>query len=157
TQSWTYTQLGNVDTETYPNCLATFTSCANTTARAVQNVYTNGFLTSVIGYTGATVGIEYYPNGMVSRVGHSNGVTTSYGNDAFGMPRPSSISAISPAGAALWTSGSYAYDGSGNVKQIGHGSYLYDGVSRLTSATVQTNVVDTPSSNTFTAQTMSYD
>lgn len=38
----------------------------------------------------------------------------------------------------LWTSGAYAYDGAGNIKQIGDDVYRYDGVNRLVHATSRT-------------------
>lgn len=158
TQGWTYTQLGKIDTETYPNCALTFTSCSGATTLAPQNLYTNGFLTGVSGYT-ASPGITYYPNGMVSSVTHANGVTATYGLDPFGMPRPASITATGPA-STLWSTGPYAYDGAGNVTQIGHAGYdLYDGVSRLTTAAVQTNAVDNPAAgaNATVSQSVSYD
>jgi len=50
------------------------------------------------------------------------------------------------------------YDGAGNVTQMGHSGYdTYDGVSRLTTAVVQTNAVDGVGGNTTVSQTMSYD
>jgi RHS repeat-associated protein len=156
-QSWTYTQLGKIDTETYPNCAATFTACSGTTTRAVQNFYTNGFLTGINGYTGGA-GITYYANGMVSGVGHFNNVNTTYGADPFGMPRPSSISATGPGGL-LWSTGNYAFDGSGNVTQIGQGYYVYDAVSRLITARVETNPIDSanPAQDSFSSQGTTYD
>jgi YD repeat-containing protein len=156
TQSWIYTPLGSVDTETYPGCQSGFTYCANTTGRAVQNVYTNGFLTSVPNYTGAA-GLQYYPNGMVSQVSHVNGVTATYANDPNGRARPASITVTSPSSTVLWSSGAYTYDGAGNVTKIGHGHYLYDGVSRLTSPAVETNAVDAGAGNSLANQTTAYD
>jgi RHS repeat-associated protein len=46
------------------------------------------------------------------------------------MRRPSQISSAKGA-TTLWSSGTYAYDGSGNVVKNGNGYYLYDRVSRL--------------------------
>jgi RHS repeat-associated protein len=157
TQSWTYTQLGKIDTEAYPDCAAAFTRCAGTGGRAVPNAYSNGFLVAVNGYTGGA-GITYHPNGMVSGVGHINGVTATYGRDPNYMARPASISVSGPSGS-FWSSGSYAYDGAGNVTQIGHGYYLYDRVSRLATGQVETNAVDDPNPalDAFATQAMSYD
>jgi RHS repeat-associated protein len=120
----------------------------------VQNTYNNGYLTGVVGYTGGS-GITYYPNGMVSSVTARNGVTTTYGADPFGLSRPSSITAVGPGGT-LWTSGTYTYDGAGNVTQIGHGYYTYDAVSRIANAQVQTNQVDGVGT-TFVTQSFAYD
>jgi RHS repeat-associated protein len=157
-QAWSYTQLGQVDTETYPYCASSFTNCSGVTTRAVQNLYTSGLLTGVNGYT-AGAGITYYPNGMVASVTHVNGVTASYGLDPNGMPRPASITAASLA-STLWSTGPYAYDGAGSVTRMGHAGYdLYDGVSRLTTAVVKTNAVDNPNpaANATVSQSVSYD
>ena len=74
------------------------------------------------------------------------------------MPRPASITAASPA-STLWSTGPYAFDGAGNVTRMGHAGYdLYDGVSRLTTAVVQTNAVDNPppAANATVSQSVSY-
>src|ERR1051325_10830868 len=56
-------------------------------------------------------------------------------------PSPSLRAVLAPnAGSGGWTSGTYHYDGSGNIKDIGPDTagvtrrYLYDEFSRLTSA-----------------------
>ena len=36
-----------------------------------------------------------------------------------------------PLGSTPWTSGTYSYDGAGNITAIGSDSYVYDGVQRL--------------------------
>jgi RHS repeat-associated protein len=154
TQSWTYSQLGKIDTETYPNCASTFSACGGTTPRAVESLYTNGFLTSIPGYTGGA-GITYYANGMVSGVTHSTGISATYGLDPYSLPRPSSIT----AGGNLWSTGAYAYDGAGNVVQVGQSVSIYDLVSRLTATRVEINAVDNsnPALDTFSTQFLSYD
>lgn len=50
-----------------------------------------------------------------------------------------------------WTSGTYAYDGSGNIKQIGTDTYLYDSAGRLIQAIVK------GTSATFTTESYKYD
>jgi RHS repeat-associated protein len=100
------------------------------TSRTVQFAYTQGLLTGVTGY-----GIlSYYPNLMVSQITHGNGVTETQGNDPNQMRRPSSLSASGPY--ANWSSGTYGYDGAGNIKAIGASWYAYDKVNRLVSATL---------------------
>src|SRR5205814_1194168 len=47
-----------------------------------------------------------------------------------------------------WSSGAYAYDGAGNITQIGNDRYLYDPVNRLVSASVN---------GTANTQTYAYD
>ena len=88
--------------------------------------YTNGFLTAVPSFAGS---ISYYPNTMVNQVAHANGVTDTYGKDPNDMARPASIST---SGAATnWITGTYQYDGAGDVWKIGTDTYLYDLVTRL--------------------------
>ena len=48
------------------------------------------------------------------------------------MRRPASISVTTPTSVSRWTSGTYAYDGAGNVKAIGTHTFTYEKVSRLT-------------------------
>ncbi len=91
---------------------------------------------------------------MPSTVTHANGITATYGLDPYYLARPSSISS-----GGLWNSGTYAYDGMGNITQVGHGYYTYDSASRLTNVQLETNALDssTPASNTFSTQSIAYD
>jgi hypothetical protein len=85
----------------------------------VSYSYLWGQLTSVPGW--AT--IAYHPNGLVSRVNHSNGVADLIDNDASGDGRPLRIST---AGAVTnFESGDYAYDSAGNIVKIGPDWFLY--------------------------------
>ena len=83
------------------------------TARTVQPTYTQGFLTTIPGYGS----ISYHPNLLVNQVLHDNDVTETQANDPNAMRRPASISAA--GAAANWTTGTYSYDGAGNVTKIG--------------------------------------
>jgi len=154
-QTFSWDGLGHAATVGYPQC--TFAACSGVAAspRTVSFSYTRGYLTGVPGYTGTipgkTVGISYSPNHLVYQVQHANGVVDTQANDAHSMARPASIAA---AGVASWSSGSYVYDGSGNVTQIGANTYLYDGVSRLTSSAQ--SIVPAGGGSLLT-QTYSYD
>jgi RHS repeat-associated protein len=156
TQSLSWDELGNEAVINYPTC--TFSPCSSA-ARSVTNVFTNGWLTAVSGYTGtvsgqpAGIGITYYPNGMVKDIAHSNTVVVSRANDPNGIPRPASITA-SKAGVTMWTTGAYQYDGTGNVWKMGTSWYEYDSLSR-----VKTGVVfpDPLGAGTQQKQTYSYD
>src|SRR6185436_5066958 len=50
----------------------------------------------------------------------------------FGMARPAGLTAMSGS-TTLWSTGTYSYDGTGNIKAIGTSSetYTYDSLSRL--------------------------
>jgi hypothetical protein len=62
---------------------------------------------------------------MVNQITHSNDVVDTQANDPDSMRRPSLISSAKGT-TTLWSSGAYAYDGSGNVVKTGGGYYLYD-------------------------------
>lgn len=151
TQGWSYNDLGDVAALSYPRCVWTSCNGASTTAPTVGFTYTRGWLTSVPGYANS---ISYHANGMVNQVAHTNGVTYTQALDPNAMRRPASYST---SGATLnWSSGAYAYDGAGNVAAIGSNSYLYDPVSRLTSASQYTNPT-TPGSGGPATQNAAYD
>ncbi len=137
TQSWTHHPLGASQTVTYPTCTHAPCSSGPGPLRTVSYGYGHGLLTAVGAYA---TSISYHPNGLVHQIVHGNGVTVTQANDPYGMRRPASIST---AGATInWTTGTYQYDGAGNVVKIGPGDsgqpdvFLYDGVSRLTQSTV---------------------
>ena len=156
TQSFAWDDLGNPLTINYPQC--TFAGCASA-ARSVTNTYTNGWLTAIPTYTGtapgqaAGVGLTYYSNGMVKDVAHSNGVVDTQANDPNGMTRPASITA-SLSGTTLWTTGTYQYDGAGNIWKTGPSWYEYDPLSRLKTGSVSPVPVGT---GTQQKQTYAFD
>ena len=121
-QAFTWNDLGQAASTGYPDDLG----IGSDPARTVSFTYTNGFLTAVPSFAGS---ISYYPNTMVNQVAHANGVTDTYGKDPNDMARPASIST---SGAATnWLTGTYQYDGAGDVWKIGTDTYLYDLVTRL--------------------------
>jgi RHS repeat-associated protein len=138
TQSFTWTPLGNVDTLTYPACIVG--RCPETTSRTLANGYTLGYLTTVSsgGLTYAT--ISYHLNRMVNLVARENGITDTHTVDASGMQRPGSITSTLGA-ATRWTTGTYSYDGAGNITKMGTSWFTYDKVSRLTTGTVFTGTI----------------
>lgn len=126
TQGWTYTPLGDVDVLTYPRCTHGTCTGATATSRTVGHTYDRGFLTAVPGFAGA---ISYHPNQTVSQVVHQNGVEWNQAMDPHQMARPASISTA--LATQNWSSGTYAYDGAGNVTRMGTAWFLYDTLSRL--------------------------
>jgi RHS repeat-associated protein len=104
------------------------------TSRNAHLAYTQGLLTSVTA-NGTTYGtLSYHPNLLVSQIAHGNGMTETQSNDPNDMRRPAALSASGTF--AAWSSGTYAYDGAGNVKAIGTSSFTYDKVSRLLSSSL---------------------
>jgi RHS repeat-associated protein len=156
TQSFGWDDLGHAQTINYPTC--TFTGCTSA-ARGLTNLYTNGWLTGISGYTGtapgqtAGIGITYYSNGLIKDVAHSNGIVDTQGNDPNGFVRPASITSTL-GGTTLWSTGTYRYDGAGDIWKIGTSWYQYDSLSRLTTGTVFPGTTGT---GTQQAQTYSFD
>ncbi len=134
---FTWTDLGNLEDLTYPTCkIAVNSECtpgnpSGQPARTVAHGYMNGFLTSVSGFASS---LAYHPNEMLASVVHANGVTDVYGLDPQSMRRPARIQTTGVSGTNFDT-GTYAYDGAGNVKTMGSDVFVYDGVSRLVSGT----------------------
>lgn len=125
TQAWSYNDLGQVTTLTYPTC--TFTECApaNPLGSTVSHSYSDGLLTAVPGFA---TSISYHTNATVNQVQHANGVTWTHGLDPDQMARPASIGV---AGGSVNQTLAYSYDGAGQVTRIGSEIYLYDPVQRL--------------------------
>ena len=136
-QSFTFNDLGLLATQSYPQ------KSGVGVARTVTNTYTNGFLSAVAdGATTYASDISYHPNRMIDTVIHYIGVTTTVrellGLDPNRMQRPASVAVKKKVGTTttnLWLSGTYGYDGAGNVKAIGTDWYTYDLVSRLKEGT----------------------
>jgi RHS repeat-associated protein len=116
-----WNELGLVGTVAYP------TTVAAGQDRFVGYTYDQGILTGVNGYGTVT----YQPSGLVAAVAHGNGVSETWDPDPQGMARPARIRATN-GGQTLWDSGSYAYDGAGNITTIGGRRFRYDQVGRLT-------------------------
>ena len=134
-QPWVYNDLGDPESQIYPECR--FVQCSDdiTTPTPDQGYnYARGELTAVTGYAGP---ITYHPNGLYASIPHTSGVTVTQENDPDGMARPRSIEATRGA-ASLWRTGLYGFDGAGNVKRIGTSWFLYDPVSRISTGTVFT-------------------
>jgi|CXWL01.1.fsa_nt_gi RHS repeat-associated protein len=102
--------------------------------RTVDNQYVFGWLSNVTptGLTAST--LDYHASGLPSLVsfGNNTNVSTSFATN--GLGRPTSIQTSGIRGLANWSSGTYSYDGDGNVKGIGNWVYRYDQVDRLVGA-----------------------
>ena len=123
-ESWSYTNLGLVGTHNHPRKSGAF---------AVSAVYDAGLPISVsAGGQSVLTGVTYQPSGAVATYTAGNGVRTTIDQDPSSLPRPARIY-TTPAG---YDSGTYGYDGAGNVIKIGSDSFVYDPRSRLTSATL---------------------
>jgi RHS repeat-associated protein len=130
TQGFTWSDLGLPATVTYPQ------KSGVGPARTVTFDLTNGWLTRVHeGTTNYASSISYHANGMVNQVVHPNNTTDTFGKDPNDLPRPAYAKVQGLLGLTLWNTGTYTYDGSGNVWKMTNGSnidtFFYDKASRL--------------------------
>ncbi len=141
-----YDALGNIAALRYPLC-AFGTGCENLGARTVDSTYTFGRLTTI---EGAVSAISYHPDGQLARLDHLNGVNEILDRDSFGR-----LGELRTTGAVdNWETGSYGYDGAGNITAIGSESFRYDTAGRLASATID---LDPSSGTTLRTRTYGYD
>ncbi len=146
-----YNTLGLVSSVGYPVCSVP-SQCTAFGGRNSNYGYTNGWMTSVTSGTSTYASMTYQPSGLIDTITHGNNVSEQWIGDPNGMARPCAIFAtgggttlqnatpgngtcgkvISSGAGIAWTTGQYAYDGAGNVTQVGTKKYLYDAVSRLT-------------------------
>lgn len=137
--SQTYDQLGNVTSLTYPKCVTTAAGCAAAApSRTVTYAYTKGYLRMIPGYADL---ISYQAGGMLHQIEHHNDVDYTITLDPDdGLERPYQISTT-----AGWTTGTYDYDGSGNVFRIDGLFYRYDRLGRMVSGQVSAGGTKTQS------------
>ncbi len=95
--------------------------------------YTRGFLTSVPGYA---TSISYRRNLLLNTVVHSNGVSDVWDSDPSRILRPSRIRTTGST-ATNFDTGTYSYDGSGNITAMGADNFKYDSLSRITAGNAQ--------------------
>ena len=138
-EAWTYNTLGlvSVYTHPYPTGLSTVDS---------TYTYSNGYPAGMSSLGNTLVSnVAYLPDGRVgsSILGGTRTVTVSQDTSSY-LPRPTDIK-MQISGSTVWDSGTYTYDGAGNIKTIGSNTYGYDVRNRLTSSTV--NAI--PSTFTF--------
>ncbi len=132
-QSWTYDSLGLAGTHNHPRISGTF---------PVVTAYTNGLPTSVSGNaTSLVTAAAYNPAGGLSSWTSATSptpVVTTITQDPTALPRPAQILS-KKGGTALFDTGTYSYDGAGNVlfegNPVNGGSFTYDDRSRILSAT----------------------
>ncbi len=138
-QSFTWTDLGKLASQSYPS------TPGITSGRTVYNTYAAGFLTGVLPYYATS--ITYNANATLGSVNHASGVTATQtiadglsGRPSNWMARPVTIStsgATLPGGGdGNWSTGTYGYDGAGNITAMGGDSFGYDLLGRLTGANV---------------------
>jgi RHS repeat-associated protein len=137
TQSFTWTPLGDRDVMTYPTCSGV--ACPKgEPGLPLDHGYEAGYLTSIVSPPDVNwiEEIRYHPNGLWSQIDHRNNWTERQTIASHGMQRPLALSAENAAGQQQYTTGSFAYDGAGNVKAMGADSFHYDAHNRLAGGTI---------------------
>src|SRR6267378_1487506 len=120
TLSYTYDQVGNVASVTYPDSTkVNFSIDAMNRASTVKT----GRITLAT--------ITYRPDSRIGNITYGNGVQTIYRYDNRG--RPTEIKTTQ--GQTILMDLNYGYDGVGNVLSIGTESYSYDNLNHLTIGT----------------------
>jgi RHS repeat-associated protein len=129
-QSWSYDALGLVKTHGHPRPSGDF---------VVTNSRSFGYVTGITAGGQSVVSqTSYGPSGALSSWMAGNGVVTSVEPDSALLPRPSRIrtsGAVPTASGGNFDSGTFHYDGAGNVVAMGTDAFGYDARSRLTKAT----------------------
>lgn len=107
----------------------------NIGATPIDFTYDHGLLTGVPGWVNS---ISYHTSGLWSRFDHANGTSDHQLIDSNSRQRPLHLRSSGATGIAgdFWSTGTYSYDGAGNIKTMGPDRFAYDAVSRLVDATV---------------------
>ena len=140
-QTWATDSLGHTVDVGYPRCVAAngVSDCVDTAAdepgpvRSAELTYDQRLLTGVSLVTGGgtlSADYRYHSNLQISRIGYGNTVEDLIGQGTSGMVRPSWLITRRP-GKSMRNSGSYSYDGAGNIKRIGTQDHYYDEAGRL--------------------------
>jgi RHS repeat-associated protein len=153
-ESWAYDSYGNTIRHARPASAGERAFVESRTIRAghLTEVRGNGLpVVRDIQY-GAAGQLQGYTTGP----GTSNDIVTVIDPDPSGMARPGSISATR-GGPPLFETGTYAWDGAGNILAMGSETFAYDARSRLTQAGATTfqyddfgNLTGTPTDETWT-------
>ena len=144
-QDFVYDRFGNVTSHTLPACVTNGDGgkpCDDGDDRpapshTVGMTYNQGIARSVTSSLGPTATYGWHSNFQRSQTIYGNGVTGTFLEGPAHLPRPKQIQYSTAAEGVLWDSGTYTYDGVGNIAEIGDDTFTYDGASRLLSGTVK--------------------
>jgi len=88
TQSYDYTDIGDLSTLTYPTCADSTRPCGASSLSFVAPVFSKGMVTSLPGFASS---ISYHDDGTINQIAHPGGITDTYEADDHAMGRPKSI------------------------------------------------------------------
>ncbi|MCH9646803.1 MAG: RHS repeat-associated core domain-containing protein [Deltaproteobacteria bacterium] len=131
-QAFGYDLLGNIAQQTYPSCDLPACTAGAGPGRQVSTLYDQGMPIAVPGWASA---INYHSSGLWKEIHHANGVVDHQDLDPAFSSRTGRLytTGVNPA-SQNFDSGALLYDGAGNVKAMGSGTFAYDSVSRLVDA-----------------------
>ncbi len=133
-----YNSLGLLRKQTYPEKLN-----LGRTVLSPEITYANGFLTAMSDPNrGAIVDtVEYNPAGGVRKIKTRGNVETVIPPDVRNRPSSITVTKVGGTPQTHFESGTYAYDGAGNIASIGLDKFAYDSLNRLTMALMVDPVV----------------
>jgi YD repeat-containing protein len=88
TQSYDYTDIGDLSKLTYPTCADNTRPCGASSLSFVAPVFSKGMVTSLPGFANS---ITYHDDGTINLIAHPGGITDTYEADDHAMGRPKSI------------------------------------------------------------------
>ncbi|MCP3964366.1 MAG: RHS repeat-associated core domain-containing protein, partial [bacterium] len=144
-QTFAYDQLGNPTSYGYPKCETTPQNLRrqcddgpNDVLAPDHNVsvtYNQGRTRKVTSSLGPWGQYDYHHNLQMSRLDYSNNVDGIFDQGTNGMARPRRLQ-YKKGSAQRFDTGTFSYDGAGNIWAIGNDRYYYDRASRLLYGTV---------------------
>jgi RHS repeat-associated protein len=141
-QSWTYDDLGNVKTQSYPRCTDAPCNAQPGPARTLTRDYVYGQLTAVREGSTTLGSLTYHDDGSLASVLHANQIQDEIDQDPWNRALPRNFRTVFQDGSSVEL-GVHHYDGSGNLKErrktiggctvgaVCQDYYLYDGMNRL--------------------------
>ena len=136
---FTYRDLGRLAQLAYPDCQVSSHCPAGEPARVVASAYSNGYLSKVGTTTDPEAyaqSITYHSNGLWNQITRKSNVVTTQSVAPDSMRRPRQIEVSGLASGTPFDTGTYAFDGAGNITSMGTDSFDYDTRSRLDKASV---------------------
>jgi RHS repeat-associated protein len=123
-----YNALGLLNKLTYPE-----KSSLARTVLSPDLTYVNGYLTVVSDPNRGVLvdSISYNPAGGVRKIKTRGDVETDIPVDARNRPASITVTKLGTTPVTHFASGSYAYDGAGNITAIGSDKFAYDALNRL--------------------------
>jgi len=132
--------LGQPALLTYPTCLSGPGCTGGPPPISTTTSYEDGFLKSIVVVGPVLSEVSYHASGMPHVIVHGSGtpppMTETIAQASHGMPRPQSITITTSSQEPpnSFATGTYSYDGAGNIEAMGSDHFRYDRFQRLVEA-----------------------